>query len=88
MRADAVAFLDAKEVASSPNEPWAFVLFLVLALAVLAAVDRWVTVLEAWFDEGSKVNEVLARILVAVLFTVVAVGAWYALAFVVLPMYD
>ncbi len=86
MRDDAVGFLDAKEGASSPNEPWAFVLFLVLALAVLVAVDHWITVLEAWSDEGSKGKEVLARTSVAVLSTAGAAGAWYVLAFVVLPL--
>ena len=85
-RDDAVGLLDAKETASSPNEPWAFVLILVLAFTVLVSVDRWMTVLEAWSDRGSKGNEVLARALVAVLSTAVAAGAWYVLAFVVLPL--
>ena len=78
--------MDAKETASSPNEPWAFVLILVLAFTVLVSVDRWMTVLEAWSDRGSKGNEILARAFVAVLSTAVAAGAWYVLAFVVLPL--
>ena len=44
------------------------------------------TVLEAWSDRGSKGNEILARAFVAVLSTAVAAGAWYVLAFVVLPL--
>ena len=61
-------------------------LFLSLALAVNLAVYGWLGVLGAW-TSGKKVNrdERLVYLFVAVSFTALAVGAWYALAFVVRP---
>lgn len=38
-----------------------------------------------WFDEAAKANEILKRASTAILATAVAVGTWYALAFLVLP---
>ena len=62
------------------------VLFLSLALAVNLAVYGWLGVLGAWSSgkEGNR-NERLVYLFVAGVFTVLAAGAWYSLAFVVRP---
>lgn len=65
--------------------PWEPLLFLGLASAVLWAVDRWMAVLGLWSDEGVKGVRRPLGILLAVLSTLVVVGAWYALDFVALP---
>lgn len=60
-------------------------LFLVLAVAVLWAVDRWMAALGFWSDEGEKGGGNPLRAFLAVASAVAAVGAWYALVFVALP---
>lgn len=77
--------LDIRQIASSWGEPWAFTLFVGLAVAVLATVNCWMAFLEIWSDEAVKANEILKRALTAIFSTMVAVGVWYALAFLVLP---
>lgn len=74
-----------QQIASSGGESLAFPLFVGLALAVLAAVYFWMELLDVWFDEGAKANEILKGASTAILATAVAVGTWYALAFLVLP---
>ena len=65
--------------------PWGPVLFLALAAAVLWATDRWMAALGFWSDDEGKGGESLpARVFLAALSTVAAVGAWYVLAFVAL----
>lgn len=80
----AVTF-DIRQITSSGGEPWAFPLFVGLAVAVLAAAHCWMEFLAAWSDEAAKANEVLKLASAAVLATAVAIGAWYALAFLALP---
>jgi hypothetical protein len=64
----------------------AAVLFVSLALAVNLAVYGWLGVLEVWSSsKEANRNERLTYICIAGTFTVVAAGAWYALAFVVRP---
>lgn len=66
--------------------PWAPILFLALAAAVLWATDRWMVALGFWSDDGEKGGESSpARVFLAVLSTAAAIGTWYALAFVALP---
>ena len=62
------------------------VLFLSLALAVNLAVYGWLGALGAW-SSGKEANrdERLVYLFVAGVFTALAVGAWYSLAFVVRP---
>ncbi len=74
---EAIAFEAALETA---------VLFLSLALAVNLAVYGWLGVLGAW-SSGKEANrhERLAYLFIAGVFTALAVGAWYALAFLVRP---
>ncbi|MDP9474913.1 MAG: hypothetical protein M3R38_04355 [Actinomycetota bacterium] len=81
---DVARTLDVQQIASSGGESLAFPLFVGLALAVLAAVCFWMELL-VWFDEAAKANEILKRASTAILATAVAVGTWYALAFLVLP---
>ncbi len=62
------------------------VLFLSLALAVNLAVYGWLGALGAWSSsKEANRNERLLYLFIAGIFTVVAAGAWYALAFVVRP---
>lgn len=77
--------LNIRQIASSWGEDWAFALFVGLALAVLATVHCWMEFLQVWSDEAAKANELLKHASTAILSTAVAVGAWYALAFLVLP---
>jgi hypothetical protein len=60
-------------------------LFLSLALAVNLAVYGWLGALGAWSAKEASRNERLVYAFIAGIFTVVAAGAWYALAFVVRP---
>ncbi len=82
---DVARTLDIQQIASSGGEFLAFPLFVGLALAVLAAVYFWMKLLDFWSEEAAKANESLKRASTAVLSTAVAVGTWYALAFLVLP---
>ena len=61
------------------------VLFLSLALAVNLAVYGWLGALGAGSDKGANPNERFIYFFIAGVFTMLAVGAWYALAFVVRP---
>ena len=61
------------------------VLFLSLALAVNLAVYGWLGALEAWSTKEANRNERLVYLFIAGAFTVLAAGAWYVLAFMVLP---
>jgi hypothetical protein len=63
----------------------AAVLFLSLALAVNLAVYGWLGALGAWSGKEANQNERLVYLFIACTFTVMAAGAWYALAFVVRP---
>ena len=60
------------------------VLFLSLALAINLAVYGWLGALGTWSGKEADGNERLVYLFIAGIFTV-AVGAWYALAFVVCP---
>ncbi len=61
------------------------VLFLSLALAVNLAVYAWLGALGAWSSKDANRNERLVYLFIAGVFTMLAAGAWYALAFVVRP---
>ena len=61
------------------------VLFLSLALAVNLAVYGWLGALGAWSSKDANRNERLVYIFIAGVSTVLAAGAWYALAYVVRP---
>jgi hypothetical protein len=61
------------------------VLFLSLALAVNVAVYGWLGAFGAWSGKEADRGERLVYLLIAVSFTALAAGAWYALAFVVSP---
>jgi hypothetical protein len=61
------------------------VLFLSLALAVNVAVYGWLGAFGAWSGKEADRAERLVYLLIAVSFTALAAGAWYALAFVVSP---
>jgi hypothetical protein len=61
------------------------VLFLSLALAVNLAVYGWLGALRAWSGKEADRNERLVYLFIAAIFTVMAAGAWYALAFVARP---
>ena len=61
------------------------VLFLSLALAVNLAVYAWLGALGAWSSKEANRNERLVYLFIAGVFTMLAAGAWYALAFVVRP---
>ena len=61
-------------------------LFLSLALTVNLAVYGWLGALGAWFSgKETNRNERLVYLFIAGVFTVMATGAWYFLAFVVRP---
>ncbi len=60
-------------------------MFLSLSLAVNLSVYGWLGALEAWSGKEANRNESLVYLFIAGIFTVVAAGAWYALAFVVRP---
>ena len=60
------------------------VLFVSLALAVPLAVYGWLGALGAWSSsKEANRNEKLVYLFIAGVFTVLAAGAWYSLAFVV-----
>ncbi len=62
------------------------VFVLSLALAVNLAVYGWLGALGAWSSsKDSNRNERLVYLFMASVFTMLAAGAWYALAFVVRP---
>jgi len=61
------------------------VLFFSLALAVNLAVYGWLGALGAWSRKEADRNERLVYLFIAGIFTVLAAGAWYTLAFVVRP---
>ena len=61
-------------------------LFLSLAIAVNLAVYGWLGAMGAWSATKAHAGDRLAHLLIAGTFTVLAVGAWHALAFVVLPV--
>jgi hypothetical protein len=63
----------------------AAVLFLSLALAVNLAVYAWLGALGAWSSKNANRNERLVYLFIAGVFTMLAAGAWYTLAFVVRP---
>jgi hypothetical protein len=72
---EAIAFEAALETA---------VLYLSLALAVNLAVYGWLSALGAWSSsKEANRNEKLVYLFIAGVFTVLAAGAWYSLAFVV-----
>ncbi len=60
-------------------------MFLSLALAVNMAVFGWLGALGAWSGKEASRSERLVYLFIAGIFTVLALGAWYALAFVVRP---
>ena len=60
-------------------------LFLTLAIAINLAVYGWLDVVEVWWDKEVPASDGLVHLLSAAVFTVMAVGAWYALCFVVRP---
>jgi hypothetical protein len=61
------------------------VLFFSLALAVNLAVYGWLGAFGAWSGKEADRSERLVYLLIAVSFSALAAGAWYALAFVVRP---
>jgi hypothetical protein len=61
------------------------VLFLSLALAVNLAVYGWLGVLGAWSTKEANRHERFVYLFLASIFSVLAAGTWYALAFVVRP---
>ena len=61
------------------------VLFFSLALAVNLAVYGWLGAFGAWSGKEADRGERLVYLLIAVSFTAMAAGAWYALAFLVSP---
>jgi len=64
----------------------AAILFLSLALAVNLAVYGWLGALGAWSSsKEANRTERLVYLFIASVFTILAAGAWYALAFVVRP---
>jgi len=58
--------------------------FLALAAAVNLAVYGWLGVVGAWPEEADASYR-LTHLLIAVVFTVMAVGMWYALSFMIRP---
>jgi hypothetical protein len=64
-------------------------LFLVLAVTINLAVYGWLGAMDTWSATQARVGDRLAYLLLLLLllatFTVLAVGAWYTLTFVVLP---
>jgi hypothetical protein len=64
----------------------AVVLFFSLALAINLAVYGWPGALGAWSSsKDANQNERLVYLFIASIFTVLAGGGWYTLAFVVRP---
>ena len=62
------------------------VLFVSLALAVPLAVYGWLGTLGAWSSgKETNRNEKLVYLFIVGVFTVMATGTWYSLAFVVRP---
>ena len=61
-------------------------LFLALAIAVNLVVYGWLGAMGAWSATEFQAGGRLAHLLIGCAFTVLAVGAWYSLAFVVLPI--
>ena len=62
------------------------VLFVSLALAVPLAAYGWLGALGAWSSgKENNRNEKLVYLFIAGVFTGMATGAWYSLAFVVRP---
>ena len=61
------------------------VLFLSLALAVNLAVYGWLGALGAWSSKEANRKERWVYLFIAGVFTMLAAGAWYALAFVARP---
>jgi hypothetical protein len=61
------------------------VLFLSLALTVNLAVYGWLGALGLWSNKDANRDERLVYLFIGGIFTVMAAGAWYALAFVVRP---
>ena len=61
------------------------VLFLSLALAVNLAVYGWLGALGVWSSKEADRKENLVYLFIACILTVLAVGAWYVLAFVARP---
>jgi hypothetical protein len=61
------------------------VLFLSLALAINLAVYGCLGALGAWYGKEYDGNERLVYLFIAAIFTVMAAGAWYVLAFVARP---
>ncbi len=61
------------------------VLFISLALAVNLAVYGWLGVLGTWSGKEVDGKERLVYLFIAGIFTAMAVGAWYTLAFGVRP---
>jgi hypothetical protein len=61
------------------------VVFLSLALAVNLAVYGCLGALGAWSGKESDGNERLVYLFIAAIFTVMAAGSWYVLAFVARP---
>jgi hypothetical protein len=59
--------------------------FLALAIAVNLAVYGWLGVVGAWPEEEADTSDRLAHLLIAAVSTVMAVGTWYALSFMILP---
>ena len=62
------------------------VLFLSLALAINLAVYGCLGALGTWSGKEADRNERLVYLFIAAIFTVMAAGSWYALAFVVRPV--
>ena len=58
--------------------------FLALAAAVNLAVYGWLGVVGAW-PEQADTSDRLAHLLIAAVATVMAVGTWYALSFMIRP---
>ena len=63
------------------------VLFLLLALTLNLAVYGWLGALGVWSSKEANRKERLVYVFIAGIFTVVAAGAWYALAFAVRPLF-
>ncbi len=62
-------------------------LFVSLALAVPLAIYGWLGALGAWSSgKETNRNERLVYLFIAGVFTMLAAGTWYALAFVVRPL--
>ena len=60
-------------------------LFIVFGIAVLLAVDRWFAALGAFLAKNADRSGMLVDLLLALVFTSAAIGAWYTLGFKVRP---